>query len=202
MIDKTLDKYGDEIVSQADSVVVEIDMKADLLNRIFALCEKYHKKIYAVVSNMSIAMQRRDLMTLTDCIVCNDSEAALLFSEDYENMTPVELAEIIHGKVEQAKYHRMVVTMGEKGAVYAERDGSYGICPTKHIETVDAAGCGDAFFAGVTIGLTYGKNLLQACEIGTRLASSVIATTESVCPRFRPEEFDLDITKILNDKSV
>ena len=33
--------------------------------------------------------------------------------------------------------------------------------------------------------------IAEACEIGTRLASSVIATKESVCPRFRPEEFGL-----------
>ena len=41
------------------------------------------------------------------------------------------------------------------------------------------------------IGLPYGKSLAASCEIGTRLASSVIATKESVCPRFRPEEFGL-----------
>ena len=46
-------------------------------------------------------------------------------------------------------------------------------------------------FAGVCIGLSYGKNLETACQIGTRLASSVIATRENVCPRFLPAEFGL-----------
>ena len=52
---------------------------------------------------------------------------------------------------------------------------------------------GDAFFAGTVIGLTYGKNLPASCEIGSRLAASVISITENVCPRFRPLEFGLDI---------
>ena len=58
---------------------------------------------------------------------------------------------------------------------------------------IDTTGAGDAFFAGTVIGLTYGKNLAQSCEIGSRLAASVICITENVCPRFRPLEFGLDV---------
>jgi pseudouridine kinase len=43
----------------------------------------------------------------------------------------------------------------------------------------------------VCAGLTYGKSLGEACNIGTRLSAAVIQTTENVCPRFLPEEFDL-----------
>ena len=37
----------------------------------------------------------------------------------------------------------------------------------------------------------YGKTLREACVIGTRLASTVICTSENICPRFMPEEFGL-----------
>ena len=50
-----------------------------------------------------------------------------------------------------------------------------------------------AICAGAAIGLTYGKDLAQACEIGAHLASSVIVTAENVCPRFRPRELGLNI---------
>lgn len=192
-IGNVLDKYGDEIVREADSIVVEIDMDSDLLNRIFTLAEKYGKDVYAVVSNMSIAVERRDLMKKTACLVCNKEEAEILFSDDYSGMTPGELADIIDQKVEAARYPRMVVTLGEEGAVYAETDNDYGVIPAQKTAVIDTTGCGDAFFAGVTIGLTYGKSLREACEIGTRLASSVIATKENVCPRFLPDEFGLKI---------
>ncbi len=52
---------------------------------------------------------------------------------------------------------------------------------------------GGCFFAGTVIGLTYGKTLAEACEIGSRLAASVICISENVCPRFRPQEFGLDV---------
>ncbi|MBQ3794383.1 MAG: carbohydrate kinase family protein [Lachnospiraceae bacterium] len=192
-IANVFEEHGDEIVKNADSIVVEIDMEASILKRIFTLAEKYNKQIYAVVSNMTIAMERRDLLKRTGCVVCNQEEAGLLFSEDYCEKTPEEMAEILAKKVTLAKIPKMIITMGDKGAVWADESGNKGICPPQRVMVVDTAGCGDAFFAGVAIGLTYGKDLADSCAIGTRLASSVIATKENVCPRFLPEEFALDV---------
>ena len=87
----------------------------------------------------------------------------------------------------------MIVTMGDKGAVYADMQGRSGFCPARRVKVKDTTGAGDAFCAGVVIGLTYGKNMAQACEIGAHLAASVITTGENVCPRFLPQELGLDI---------
>ena len=50
---------------------------------------------------------------------------------------------------------------------------------------------------GVAIGMTYGKGLAQAVEIGTALAASVITSSENVCPRFLPQELGLDPEKFM-----
>ena len=191
-----LDEKGDEIFENADSIVVEIDMEVPLLKQIFALAERYGKDIYAVVSNMSIAMERRDLLKRVACVVCNLQEAELLFSEEYEDMTSEEFQSVLVRRVQQAQIPRMVVTMGGDGAVYASLDGESGVCPAGKVDVIDTTGAGDSFFAGIAIGLTYGKSLGESCVIGTRLAASVIATKENVCPRFLPEEFDLDPERI------
>ena len=188
-----LEEQGDEIFKDADSIVVEMDMEVPTLKMVFALAQKHHKAVYAVVSNMSIAMERRDLLKQMDCIVCNEQEAGMLFSEEYEDWEPEALAAEIYQRVMQAQIARMVVTLGPRGAVYATMEGDYGVCPPKKVDVIDTTGAGDSFFAGVAIGLTYGKTLAEACEIGTRLASAVIATKENVCPRFMPEEFGLDV---------
>ena len=83
-----LDEQGDEIFSQADSILLEIDMEKDIVKRTFALAEKYHKPVYAVVSNMSIAIERRDFLRSVHCFICNQQEAGILFSENYDNFTP------------------------------------------------------------------------------------------------------------------
>lgn len=187
-----LDEHGDEIFRDCDSVILEIDMDREIVRRIFHLAKKYSKDIYAVVSNMSIAVERRDLLNATACVVCNQQEAGILFSENYDALTPTEMETILADRVKAARIPRMVVTMGGQGAVYVDRDGTSGYCPAMKVEVKDTTGAGDSFFAGVTIGLTYGKGLAEACEIGTRLAASVIATSENVCPRFLPSEFGLE----------
>lgn len=190
----TLIEHGDEIFSQADSISLEIDIDKDIVKQVFMLAEKYDKPVYAVVSNMRIAVERRDFLRSTHCFVCNQQEAGILFSDDYSDKAPEEMADILAERIKAARIQRMIVTMDEHGAVYATIDGEKGICPAKKVDVKDTTGAGDAFFAGATIGLTYGKTMQEACEIGTRLAASVICTSENVCPRFLPEEFGLDIS--------
>ncbi len=192
-VTQILDEYGDEIISGADSIVVEIDMDSSQIKQILDLAEKYGKEVYAVVSNMSLALERRDLLKRISCIVCNVQEAGMLFSEDYEYYAFDELEDAVIERIQAARIPRMVVTMGDQGAVYAQIDGTGGYCPPQNVDVIDTTGAGDAFFAGVAIGLTYGKSLGEACEIGTKLAASVIATKENVCPRFLPEEFGIKL---------
>ena len=190
-VEKTLDEQGDEIFSKADSIVVEFDVEVPILKKVLDLTEKHHKEVYTVISNMSIAMQRRDLLQRTAVLVCNEQEAGLLFSEDYSETSPADMREILIRKARLSGIPRIIVTMGAQGAVYADKSGNSGVCPALKVDVVDTTGAGDAFFAGVAIGLTYGKTVGEACVIGTRLAASVIASRQNVCPRFRPEEFGI-----------
>lgn len=188
-----LNREGDKLVSECDSIVVEIDMDEPTIRRCLELGKKYGKEVYAVVSNMSIALERRRMMRETGCVVCNQQEAGILFSENYDGIRPEVMASVLADKVKTAGFKQMVVTMGSQGSVWAMADGSCGICPATKVDVKDTTGAGDAFFAGVAIGLTYHKSLAEACVIGTRLAASVIATTENVCPSFMPEEFGINL---------
>ena len=195
-----LEDHGDEIFQDADSIALEIDMDKEIVKKVFALAEKYGKPVFAAVSNMSIAVERRDFLRSCHCFVCNQQEAGILFSEDYAGKTPEELRDILAHHIQAAEIPRMVVTMGGHGAVYATHDGESGICPAIKVDVKDTTGAGDAFFAGITIGLTYGKPMMDACGIGTRLAASVICTSENVCPRFLPSEFGLEIVDAAGDQ--
>ena len=188
-----LDEKGDEIFADADSIVVEIDMDKEIIKRVFKYAEKYNKKVYAVVANMSIASQRRDFLQSTDCFVCNVLEAGILFVADFAQLSPEELCEELSRRVVSARIPAVVVTLGSKGSVYADMQGNKGVCPAETVQVRDTTGAGDAFCAGVAVGLTYGKTMAEALEIGTRLAASVITVSENVCPRFLPRELGLDV---------
>ena len=188
-----LKEKGDEIFADCDSIALELDLEKETVKQVLRSAKKYGKRVYAVISNMSIAMERRDFLQQIDGFVCNQQEMGILFSDDYSEKTPEELKEILALKIRSARIPRMIVTMGSQGAVYADCTGERGVCPGRKVDVKDTTGAGDAFFAGSTIGLTYGKTLAESCEIGTRLAASTICTSGNVCPRFLPEEFGLNV---------
>ena len=191
-----LEEKGDEIFSQIASVVIEVDLDKEIVKLTLELAKKHNVKVFGVVSNMSLASKRRDFLKSFDCFICNQLEAGLLFLDDYSNLTPEEMAQVLAEKIVGAQIPSMVVTMGAQGAVYADLEGNRGVCPARNVQVKDTTGAGDAFCAGVSIGLTYGKPLPQAIDIGATLAASVIVSEENVCPRFMPGELGLEIPEL------
>ena len=188
-----LQEKGDEIFSQADAVVMEVDMEKEIVKLALELAEKHGCKAFGVVSNMSIAAKRRDFLKRFHCFICNRQEAGQLFLNDFEDYTPQQMEQMLRNKVVSAKSPSMVVTLGDQGAVYADMAGNSGAVPARNVQVKDTTGAGDAFCAGVAIGLTYGKTLAEAIDIGSVLAASVIISSENVCPRFLPEELGIQI---------
>ena len=188
-----LQAKGDEIFSQVQSVVMEVDMEKEIVKTGLDLAEKHGCKTFGVVSNMSIAAKRRDFLQRFDCFICNQQEAGQLFLNDYDGYTPEQMEKVLKMKVVGAQIPAMVVTMGDQGAVYADLSGNSGACPARNVQVKDTTGAGDAFCAGVAIGLTYGKTMAEAIDIGSTLAASVIISSENVCPRFLPGEFGIEI---------
>ena len=188
-----LEEKGDEIFSQISSVVLEVDLDKEIVKLTLDLAQKHGVKVFGVVSNMNIAAKRRDFLKSFHCFICNQQEAGQLFLDDYSALSPEEMEKVLLEKVIGAQIPSMVVTMGAKGAVYADKEGNSGVCPARNVQVKDTTGAGDAFCAGVSIGLTYGKTMAQAIDIGSTLAASVITSEENVCPRFLPGELGLEV---------
>ena len=184
---------GDEIFEKIDSVVLEVDIDLPIVKKVIELAKKHNSKLFGLVSNMGIAAKRRDLLQNFDCFICNQLEAGIFFADDYTEKTREELQNILEIKVRAANIPSMIVTMGGEGAVYADLEGNSGFCEAKKVHVKDTTGAGDAFCAGVSIGLTYGKTMAESIEIGSTLAASVITSSENVCPRFLPEEFGIEL---------
>ena len=124
------------------------------------------------------------------CFVCNDQEWGMLDPGPWDEMDPGQIAAALPRRMEALGLKALVVTLGSRGAVWAEGKES-GFCPPEPVPRVDAAGAGDAFFSGVGLGLSLGKSLAEACRLGSRMAGKVIGTTQSVCPPMTREELGL-----------
>lgn len=186
-----LESRGDEIFADADSVVIEVDIDLPLVLKVIELAKKHGTRLYALVSNMSIACERRQLLQQFDCLICNQQEAGLFFRRDLSAATREALLSMLPGEIEQAHLPAMIVTLGEQGAVFASVDGEQGACAAYSVDVADTTGAGDAFCAGVAVGLTCGQTMAQAVHIGTTLAARVITSFDNVCPRSASAEFGL-----------
>ena len=108
-----------------------------------------------------------------------------MFSDNYEALDADEMCRTLAGNVHSANIPCMVVTMGTRApSTPAAAASAARSRPKRSMSLTRPARAMP--FAGTVIGLTYGKTLAQACEIGSRLAASVICISENVCPRFRP----------------
>lgn len=179
-----LDREEAGIFNDAGSISVEIDMDPEILERTFYYADKYHIPVFGVVSNMKIALEKKALNNKLFCLVCNKQEAGLILKADLTNLSPEDLIQKIKEDMSIFPIEKLVVTMGDKGAVYFDRlTKRGGWIPAVPAKVCDTTGAGDAFFSGMVIGLTQEKSLKEACRIGALLASSVIESKENVCPR-------------------
>lgn len=64
------------------------------------------------------------------------------------------------------------VTRGARGALLVSADGVVEI-PALEVDVVDTTGCGDAFSAGLLIGLLSGRPVVEAARLGTAAAALV-----------------------------
>ncbi|MBQ9032912.1 MAG: carbohydrate kinase family protein [Parasporobacterium sp.] len=170
---------GKEIFRDADGILLEMDVDENLAEMVFSLAKAAHTRVYGVISNIHVAMERMRHLVKTDCFVCNRSEAGTLFGISTEQMTSGELLELLDRERRRIGMNQMIVTMDKDGAVYSS-DRESGYCPAQPVKLVDSTGAGDSFFAGVSAGLISGFSLSEACQFGSLIAASVITSTENV----------------------
>ena len=195
LLEDYISRCGDEIISGAENVVLEIDLNERIASEILRLSEKYRKKVYAIVGNMSVILAHPEFLQHTDCFICNEIEAGRLFdSEVVPAFSPEQMLEYLPTAAKAAGIHSMVVTMGVHGAVYYDGETEdVGICPIYPAKVVDTSGAGDAFFSGTVMGLTRRLPLREAVCYGAKLASLTIAGEENACPMI-PDFFNQQMT--------
>ncbi len=184
VLEKLWDEQGDRIVSSCENLVLEIDLNEHIAERALDLAEKYNKKVYAIVGNLSVILpHREDFLRRTACFICNEVECGKIFETDVEAYSPSQMLEFLVPAAQKLGIPSMVVTMGAMGSVYYDSDtGEKGICPAVPTRLVDSCGAGDAFFSGTVMALTKGMPLGEAVKYGSRLASMTIACEDSACP--------------------
>ena len=76
---------------------------------------------------------------------------------------------------------RVILTIGERGLIAADRSGSARVGAIK-AQVVDATGAGDALIAATLVAMLEGRSLVEAARLGVAAATLTIENTASVRP--------------------
>ena len=177
-----LDRDAESIFSDADSIILELDIDREAADKVFYYAQKYHCPVYSLISNMTVAAGRTDQLAASECFICNEQEAGQLFGIDLNGFSEDQLRDILRKESQKRSIKSMIITLGSRGALFCDPQGDTGLCPPEKVDVVDTTGAGDAFCAGASAALTAGLDFEEACRYGSRLAASVITVKSNVSP--------------------
>lgn len=123
------------------------------------------------------------LLALTDILVVNETEAALLFGqEDIGDFLPEQWLNYLPVWATQLNWlgDLLIVTLGEQGCV-ALTPGAVIYQPAWSISAMDGTGTGDAFNAGLLLGLMQGFELEETLKLACA-CGALVAAKQGVLP--------------------
>jgi len=101
----------------------------------------------------------------------NRSETARIFGRAFEYREAGEVAAAI---LERTDWEAVLLTLGERGMVLAERKGEPVPIPARVREVFDVTGAGDTVVAVLSLGLAAGGSFLDAAELANAAAGVVV----------------------------
>jgi ribokinase len=114
----------------------------------------------------------RELLEMVDVLVPNEPEAAMLSAMPVETL---EQAEIAGRHLLAAGAGSVIITLGGQGALVVQRHAEAVHIPAHPVNVMDTTAAGDAFTAGLAVGLAEGMSLVEAARLGN--ASGALAVT-------------------------
>lgn len=172
-----IDESCEEILRDTSSVVLDLDLRVEYLNKVIETASKLNKKVYGVIGNLDVISKSKDVLNKLDCLICNNIEFSAICNKELRDKSQIlnEAKELTKGGLK-----KIVVTMGRQGSVYYDAEsnieGHVDIIPA---DVIDTTGAGDSFFAGTVFGLTKGYSLKDSVLVGTKIASLTISCSES-----------------------
>ncbi len=169
-----------EVFVHADWVVAQFESPDPVILHAFRQARQLGKHTYL---NPSPWRQiDNELLALTDVLVANTTEAALLFDQpELEKLTRRGWSEQLPALARELGWmgRLLVITLADAGCVALDKAGTAVSQPAYPIQQIDATGAGDAFGSGLVWSLLRGLPLTESLRIGNA-CGALIAAREGI----------------------
>lgn len=165
------------LFEQAQIVVADLNLTEEALVKIIELCQRYQVRLCIDPTSTIHTKKLRHHLAGIYLITPNVAEAGVLAgvpaASDYDTVLYIARALVKTG------IQIVVITMGDKGLVYASAE-QQGYIAARPVHTVDSTGAGDALSAAVIFGLVNGMELDKALRLGMTAAVLTLQSRDSV----------------------
>jgi ribokinase len=174
-----LDQAHDALAA-SDFILAQFESADALIRHAFVLARSLRVRTYLNPSPWRPI--DAGMLALTDVLVVNANEAALLFEQpELEWMDPEDWVTRLPRLADRLGWRGefLVVTLGENGSIGVQPDGQIARRPAYRIQQRDATGAGDAFGAGLVWSLLRGEATANALSVGNA-CGAIVAGKEGV----------------------
>jgi len=166
---------AEPILAQAKLVLVTFEIPVP--TALYAIRRAHELGAFTILTPGPAESLPRDALQNLDLLAPNLTEANILLGRAPDDLSPpATLAEKLQ---EYFGLARVVITLGEKGALLAEGTRHESI-PAFEVDVVDTPGAGDAFMGGLAYGLAIGAPLVEAVRFGSLTGARAVTVRESI----------------------
>ncbi len=171
-------------IAAARAIFLDTNLSAESIQYMITRCRDERIPLYLDPVSSAKAEKLPERLDGLKAILPNREEAELLAGMAIESIDDCRTAS---EKIRARGVENVVVTLGERGVVFATEAGTMHLKPIQ-AEVVDVTGAGDAFAAGFLYGITNDETVGTACRLGLAAATLTLQTEQSVSPLLRPEQ--------------
>jgi ribokinase len=159
-----LDRVVAEIAA-ADVFVVQLEQPVEVARRALEIARTH--QVTTILNPAPAVSLPDDIFALCDYILPNETEAGLLTGLSVESPEEAEAAARV---LLQKGVRNVIVTLGERGALYCAESETFLLEPVVVGACIDTTGAGDGFTAGFAVGLASGLHWRDAMAFAATLA--------------------------------
>lgn len=157
-----------ELFQDVEYCVMQLEIPLDVIYRTLEVCNKYNITTILNPAPVNMNFDER-YFCLIDYLVPNETELSLLTGEEMKEENISELAKVL--LVKGCK--NVLTTLGSEGSLLVNQSEEVRVKGIK-VQAVDSTAAGDSYIGGLVASLSAEKNVKEAMEYATRVASVTV----------------------------
>lgn len=157
-----------DTIQSAKIVVTQLEVPIETVKYTLSKAKALNK--YTILNPAPAAYLEDDIIVNTDLLTPNETELEILSGIKINNDSDIILA---GKKLLDRGVKNLIVTLGENGSMYINKDGHKKF-PALKVDVVDTTAAGDSFTGALAVGLCEGKTIEDSIKFATQVAALTV----------------------------